>query len=397
MDRTLTESEITADGGDFITPRIQLTGLTGGGKLTMTVENAPNTATLEIRKTSDDGKVSGITFTLEEWVPGIGYCSIGKHTTDSTGKIQIPNLVVGTKYRVIETVPEGYEAEQESQEITIQAGTNTVTFQNRLVFGNLELSKVDESDPTVKLSGAEFTVTKPNGAKVRMEEVLDRAGKGTGVYRLEGLPYGRYTVQETKAPEGYELNQAIFEVNITEEKTYVVQADGFEGIPNRQQVGSLTVHKVDFENRPLSGVTFLLEYSEDGENWNPVVFREEHSTIVPGGCTSQGLKDGALTTGEDGMAVFSGLAITIGQRHIQYRLTETATLEGDTLLAEPVFTGELPDEGTRDVTITAVNTSAFTMPFAGSVGFPAVALGTVFVLLALCAVVFLSRKRKREI
>lgn len=397
VDRTLTESEITADGGDFITPRIQLTGLTGGGKLTMTVENAPNTATLEIRKTSDDGKVSGITFTLEEWVPGIGYCSIGKHTTDSTGKIQIPNLVVGTKYRVIETVPEGYEAEQESQEITIQAGTNTVTFQNRLVFGNLELSKVDESDPTVKLSGAEFTVTKPNGAKVRMEEVLDRAGKGTGVYRLEGLPYGRYTVQETKAPEGYELNQAIFEVNITEEKTYVVQADGFEGIPNRQQVGSLTVHKVDFENRPLSGVTFLLEYSEDGENWNPVVFREEHSTIVPGGCTSQGLKDGALTTGEDGMAVFSGLAITIGQRHIQYRLTETATLEGDTLLAEPVFTGELPDEGTRDVTITAVNTSAFTMPFAGSVGFPAVALGTVFVLLALCAVVFLSRKRKREI
>lgn len=154
----------------------------------MTVENAPNTATLEIRKTSDDGKVSGITFTLEEWVPGIGYCSIGKHTTDSTGKIQIPNLVVGTKYRVIETVPEGYEAEQESQEITIQAGTNTVTFQNRLVFGNLELSKVDESDPTVKLSGAEFTVTKPNGAKVRMEEVLDRAGKGTGVYRLEAWP-----------------------------------------------------------------------------------------------------------------------------------------------------------------------------------------------------------------
>ena len=575
VDRTLKESDITADGGDFITPRIQLTGLTGGGKLTMTVVNAPNTRALEIRKTSDDGKVSGITFTLEEWVPGIGYCGIGKYTTDSTGKIQIPNLVIGTKYRVIETVPEGYEAEQKSQEITIQegsnqltfvnhrsledleiiktsddgkvsgivftveelvpgsgyqqlgqfttdsqghiqipdvkigttfrvtetvpegyaadkkvqtitiqagsnvlqfvnryllrdleiiktstdgkvagivftvtdvsgklvgtgvtdakgtftiaglrigntyrvtetvpegyvsenpvqtitiqSGTNTVTFQNRPIFGNVELSKVDESDPTVKLSGAEFTVTKPNGAKVPMKEVLDQAGKGTGVYRLEGLPYGRYTVQETKAPEGYELNQAIFEVHITEEKTYVIQADGFEGVPNRQLVGSLTVHKVDLENRPLSGVTFLLEYSEDGENWNPVVFREEHSKITPGGCTSQGLKAGALTTGEDGMAVFSGLAITIGQRHIQYRLTETATLEGYTLLAEPVFAGELPDEGTRDVTITAVNTGAFTMPFTGSVGFPTVTLGTVLVLFTLCAVVFLSRKRKKGI
>ncbi len=397
VDRTLKESDITADGGDFITPRIQLTGLTGGGKLTMTVENAPNTGTLEIRKTSDDGKISGITFTLEEWVPGIGYCSIGKYTTDSQGCIQIPDVKIGTTLRVTEMVPEGYVSENPVQTITIQSGTNTVTFQNRPIFGNLELSKVDESDPTVKLPGAEFTVTKPNGAKVPMKEVLDQAGKGTGVYRLEGLPYGRYTVQETKAPEGYELNQAIFEVHITEEKTYVIQADGFEGVPNRQLVGALTVHKVDLENRPLSGVTFLLEYSEDGENWNPVVFREEHSKITPGGCTSQGLKAGALTTGEDGMAVFSGLAITIGQRHIQYRLTETATLEGYTLLAEPVFTGELPDEGTRDVTITAVNTGAFTMPFTGSVGFPTVTLGTMLVLLTLCAVVFLSRKRKKGI
>ena len=330
-------------------------------------------------------------------MPGIGYCSIGKYTTDSQGCIQIPDVKIGTTLRVTEMVPEGYVSENPVQTITIQSGTNTVTFQNRPIFGNLELSKVDESDPTVKLSGAEFTVTKPNGAKVPMKEVLDQAGKGTGVYRLEGLPYGRYTVQETKAPEGYELNQAIFEVHITEEKTYVIQADGFEGVPNQQLIGSLTVHKVDLENRPLSGVTFLLEYSEDGENWNPVVFREEHSKITPGGCTSQGLKAGALTTGEDGMAVFSGLAITIGQRHIQYRLTETATLEGYTLLAEPVFTGELPDEGTRDVTITAVNTGAFTMPFTGSVGFPTVTLGTVLVLLTLCAVVFLSRKRKKGI
>ena len=39
VDRTLKESEISADGGDFVTPRITLTGLTGGGKLTMTVTN----------------------------------------------------------------------------------------------------------------------------------------------------------------------------------------------------------------------------------------------------------------------------------------------------------------------------------------------------------------------
>ena len=68
-------------------------------------------AHLEILKTSDDGNVSGISFTLEESVPGIGYCRIGTYTTDSGGKISVPNLTVGTKYRVTETVPEGYEAE----------------------------------------------------------------------------------------------------------------------------------------------------------------------------------------------------------------------------------------------------------------------------------------------
>ena len=93
----------------------------------ITVETEAS-GTLEIIKNSDDGNVSGISFQLEEWVPGIGYCRIGTYTTDAGGKITVPNLSVGTKYRVTETVPENYEAEQQSKEITIQIGTNTLTF-----------------------------------------------------------------------------------------------------------------------------------------------------------------------------------------------------------------------------------------------------------------------------
>ena len=50
-----------------------------------------DTGSLEIRKTSDDGNVSGISFTLEESVPSIGYCRIGTYTTDSGGRISIRN------------------------------------------------------------------------------------------------------------------------------------------------------------------------------------------------------------------------------------------------------------------------------------------------------------------
>ena len=79
--------------------------------MTMTIHNAPVPADLEILKTSEDGKVSGITFTVEEWAPGIGYCRIGRYTTDESGKILVPKLYVGTKYRLTETVPEGYIGE----------------------------------------------------------------------------------------------------------------------------------------------------------------------------------------------------------------------------------------------------------------------------------------------
>ncbi len=208
---------------------------------------------------------------------------------------------------------------QEPKEITIQAGTNTVIFENRPIYGNLELTKIDESNPEIKLSGAEFTITReiPSGdpslgSAIReqvMPEVLDADGHGTGVYRLEHLPYGHYTIRETKAPEGYELSDTVIHSGHYRggKDLHGIQTSGFDGVTNRQQVGSIQVKKVDPEGNPLAGVSFLLEYSQDGKNWKSVTFREEGSLPTLGGCTSAGLTDGVLVTGEDGTALFSGL------------------------------------------------------------------------------------------
>ena len=150
---------------------------------------------LEIIKTSDDGNVSGITFTIEEWVQGIGYCRIGTYTTDSQGKITVPNLSVGTKYRVTETVPENYEAEQQSQEITIQTGSNTLTFVNHLAVRDLEIVK---TSPDGKVDGIEFYIKNASGTEVGRDTTKD-GGKLT----FEKLTVGQtYTVVEV-VPEGY--------------------------------------------------------------------------------------------------------------------------------------------------------------------------------------------------
>lgn len=100
------------------------------------------TADLEIIKTSDDGHISGIPFQAERWESG-GYTSAGSYTTDADGKIVLPSLRIGDKYRFREVVPEGYTAEQAEQEITVKEGANTLTFVNRRRRGSISAWKKD--------------------------------------------------------------------------------------------------------------------------------------------------------------------------------------------------------------------------------------------------------------
>ena len=398
---------ITDDNGDYRLNKISVTGLTGGGNMTMTIHNAPVPADLEILKTSEDGKVSGITFTVEEWAPGIGYCRIGRYTTDESGKILVPKLYVGTKYRLTETVPEGYIGEA-PKEITIQAGTNTVTFENRPIYGNLELTKIDESNPEIKLSGAEFTVTReissedPSlGSAIReqvMPEVLDADGHGTGVYRLEHLRYGHYTIRETKAPEGYELSNEVFTIDITEDgkklTRYPVPAS--MASPNRQQVGSVQVKKVDPEGNPLAGVSFLLEYSQDGKNWKSVTFREEGS-LPPWRLYLRWIdRRRSCNWGGWHGPVFRPVYQHWRQPHLLPPHRDGGP------------GGLLPYSPNPPLKASFPRTAAGILPspqsilpstcclFTGNIGFTTVTFGLLLTELALCAVVFLFRKKKQE-
>ena len=318
---------------------------------------------------------------MEHFISGSGYQPLGTYTTDGSGKISIPGLSVGTTLRVTETVPQNYTAEKKTQIITIQEGTNTLTFVNHSMLADLEILK---TAPDGKVDGIAFTVTDSRG-NVAGSGVTDRDGRLV----VPGLTKGvAYTVEET-VPEGYVCDNP--------GQTVIIRAGtNTVTFENRPVYGSIEISKVDPEGNPLAGVSFLLEYSRDGKNWKSVTFREEGSLPEVGSCTSSGLKDGILTTAEDGIAMFSGLSISIGDNHIYYRLTETAVPEGYTLLPEPAFEGELPQDGSRDISFTVVNAPQFTLPFTGNIGFTTVTFGLLLTELALCAAVFLFRKKKQE-
>ena len=112
---------------------------------------------LEIIKTSEDGIVANIEFT----VTGNGKTYNVK--TDSNGKIKIPNLTAG-EYTVTEKVPVRYESQQ-SKKVTVQAGkTASVSFSNTLKKGAIKINKQSEDGEVgnrtfeIKGNGKTYTI-----------------------------------------------------------------------------------------------------------------------------------------------------------------------------------------------------------------------------------------------
>ena len=337
---------------------------------------------LELVKVSDDGSVEGIAFTVERR-NGQTYEQIGQYTTDAEGKIKI-DLSPGETYRVTETVPEGYVSVWPVQTFTAQAGTNTLRFENRAIRGSLRIVKVDSTGET-PLQGAGYRLYNRDG-----EQIAEGYTDENGELVFDNLPSGSYTYQEFAAPEGFALDPAAYDFAIREDGEEITRTQ-----ENQPKEGSITICKVDENNRPLPGVTFLLEYSLDGETWEPTRLRNADDPVEAGCCTSEGLEDGKLTTGEDGVAVFSGLCIDTQMGEVYYRITEVSTLPGYSLLSDYAFEGTLSEESEIDVSLTVVNLPEFTMPSTGGNGFTAVAV-ILFLSGLLAGGLYLLCRKKQE-
>ena len=153
----------------------------------------------KIIKTSEDGRVDGITFTITG--EGVNQTV----TTDRNGEIRIDNLMPGV-YTVTEQSYDKY-VPQESHRVTVLAGkTATVSFNNVLRRGDLTVTKTSEDglNQGVKfhlfgtsLSGLpvdEFAVTDENGVAAFKDVLI-----GTG-YTLEEMDAAiRYVIPDSQS------------------------------------------------------------------------------------------------------------------------------------------------------------------------------------------------------
>ena len=175
---------------------------------TLTFENKLKKGNLTIVKTSEDKKVSGISFEIKgTTLDGEVYDKIVK--TDKNGKIN-ETLLAGS-YTVSEVrnkLTKKY-VELESQNVVIDNESNIeLNFKNKLIKGTLIITKTDVATGKL-LPNAGFKIKDASG-KVVVKGYTNK--KGIAKFKLS---YGKYTYEEFDAPKGYKIDTKPhkFEIN----------------------------------------------------------------------------------------------------------------------------------------------------------------------------------------
>ncbi|MDA1610508.1 SpaA isopeptide-forming pilin-related protein [Bacillus cereus] len=205
---------------------------------TVTMKNSLTKGGVELSKVDDvDGTtLEGAVFNIVDMNGTVIRKSL---TTNSQGKISVPDLRPGD-YKFIETkAPKHYDLNKEPIPFTIEKGQAepiSVTAKNSLTKGAVELSKVDDIDGTA-LEGAIFKIVDMNGHDVRTGITTDAKGKVS----ISDLHPGDYQFIETTAPKHYKLDATPIKFTIEKSQAEKLQVTA----KNSLIEGAVELIKVD--------------------------------------------------------------------------------------------------------------------------------------------------------
>lgn len=169
-----------------------------------------------------------------------------------------------------------------------------VEIENIRIRGSVQLTKVDKDYPDNKLAGAEFEVYADSNGNQELDDGDEKLGTlsevSTGIYEMTDLVYGGYFVKETKAPEGFYLDENAYYFAITEHgATVTVKNEAGKGFVNAAQVGSLKITKTSSDGK-VQGFSFRVT----GPNGYEQVFTTDEN----GEILIEGLRIGDYTVSE---------------------------------------------------------------------------------------------------
>lgn len=194
---------------------------------TYTLNNSIRTANLDVKKTSDDNIVNGITFNVK----GSNGVDYGNKTVDSSGMSYYTKLPVYDdddnliKYTVTELgikqddgtykIPYRYN-DVKPQVVTLRYNTETETamtttalFNNTLKLGSVTINKVDNDGKAIE--GAKFNLVSKETGEVFATITTDKDGKGI----ISDVPQGDYSLEETQTIAGLNLLKEASDITIS--------------------------------------------------------------------------------------------------------------------------------------------------------------------------------------
>lgn len=279
------------------------------------------TGNARIVKTSEDGEVEGIKFTLEG--NGLTYTGV----TDSKGVFLKENIPAGT-YTVTEESIDKY-VPQKSQTVTVRGGeTATVNFDNILKKFRVKVVKTDIEEGTAQgdasLAGAKYGLFK--GDELIDTYVTDSNASFTTDYYVCDTDW---TLKELESSEGYLLDSTVYEVG-ADPKLYTVEFNTTENNVTEEVIkGNIAIikHTDDGSTQietPEKGAEFQIYLKSAGSFVN--ADEDERDTIV---CNADGFASSKLlpygvytvhqTKGWDGREMIKDFDVFINEEGKTYK------------------------------------------------------------------------------
>ena len=242
--------EVASDGSHVIDAPPQTVYISGEEQDIVQVYfgNSPKGSLLVKKVDAVTGEpVSGAEFLVTEGDGTLVGDANGRFVTGSSGTFLVDNIDPETTLIVKETrAKDGYLLDDTAQTATIKAGqTVTLEFRNQPM-GGVEIVKVNEDKPSERIPGATFEIRKLDGA------LVDTVTTGKTGRAFAPLQDGAYYAVETKAAEGFRLDDTPHYFEVKDGKTAVLR------VTNKAFSG-IIIHKTDSTTgKGIYGVTFIL-------------------------------------------------------------------------------------------------------------------------------------------
>ena len=218
--------------------------------LEFTFSNIPYGSILIAKKDGDTSKpLPGAVFKVTDATGAVVGSANGLFTTDSNGEILIPHVKPGSYIISEERAPANYALDAAPQ--VIEVGTDGKTYRVDFINTKLGSAQIVKKDAATKqpLKNALFTVYKASGEVVGTYET-----DGDGMIILPHLANGWYKAVESRAPEGYLLDDTPKDFQITGN-------DFVKLVFENTKLTGLQLKKKDATTKsPIGDVTFSVSF-----------------------------------------------------------------------------------------------------------------------------------------